>query len=233
MSTSADEQAGVGDRELRDCSGRRRTSCRLGGRLPDGEDVRGAGDQRTGQGRAEIDADGELSEQEERQLFEHYGVPYTTEGSTTAQGAAASGEAAAGDDAMTRSEEEVRVGTAPAGARPCEAAQIRGDRAGPEDRPGQREEVRVEREPITEANRDQAMSGPEISEGRARGHPARGGARWSRSGPSRRSACGSVRTPSTEEREVSEEVRKERIETRRRAPSPVIGRLPPREIRTA
>ncbi len=33
-----------------------------------------------------IDANQELSEPEERQLFEHYGVPYTTEGSTTAQG---------------------------------------------------------------------------------------------------------------------------------------------------
>lgn len=30
--------------------------------------------------------------------------------------------------------------------------------------PVQREEVRVEREPITEANRDAAMSGPDISE---------------------------------------------------------------------
>ena len=30
--------------------------------------------------------------------------------------------------------------------------------------PVQREQVRVEREPITDANRDAAMSGPEISE---------------------------------------------------------------------
>ena len=33
-----------------------------------------------------IDADQELSESEERELFDHYGVPYTTEGSTTAAG---------------------------------------------------------------------------------------------------------------------------------------------------
>src|SRR5437660_1510052 len=32
-----------------------------------------------------IDADQELSEDEERRLFEHYGVPYTTKGSTTAK----------------------------------------------------------------------------------------------------------------------------------------------------
>ena len=31
-----------------------------------------------------VEADVELSEAEERQLFEHYGVPYTSEGSTTA-----------------------------------------------------------------------------------------------------------------------------------------------------
>jgi uncharacterized protein (TIGR02271 family) len=31
--------------------------------------------------------------------------------------------------------------------------------------PVQREHVRVEREPVTDANRDQAMAGPDISEG--------------------------------------------------------------------
>src|SRR5947209_10859903 len=34
-----------------------------------------------------VQDDGELSEAEERQLFDHYGIPYTDEGSTTAQGA--------------------------------------------------------------------------------------------------------------------------------------------------
>src|SRR5581483_7397115 len=34
-----------------------------------------------------VEADQEMSEQEEATLFEHYGVPYTAEGSTTAQGA--------------------------------------------------------------------------------------------------------------------------------------------------
>ena len=65
-----------------------------------------------------LDADQALSEGEERQLFEHYGVPYTTEGSTTATGAPGAGQAGSGhdtsgpntDDAMTRSEEELEVG---------------------------------------------------------------------------------------------------------------------------
>ena len=38
-----------------------------------------------------VEADQQLSEAEERQLFEHYGVPYTTEGSTTARGVAGDG----------------------------------------------------------------------------------------------------------------------------------------------
>jgi len=60
-------------------------------------------------------SEGELSKQEERQLFEHYGVPYTDEGSVTAEGAPRSdpGDGGAGHDAggpstdgaMTRSEE--------------------------------------------------------------------------------------------------------------------------------
>src|SRR5918912_4580026 len=67
-----------------------------------------------------IEGQGQLSEEEERRLFEHYGIPYTSEGSTTAQNAPAGGGTAEGydvsgpttDDAMTRSEEELRVGTA-------------------------------------------------------------------------------------------------------------------------
>ena len=31
-------------------------------------------------------SEGELSQQEDRQLFEYYGVPYTDEGSVTAEG---------------------------------------------------------------------------------------------------------------------------------------------------
>jgi len=117
-----------------------------------------------------IEADGELSEPEERRLFEHYGIPYTTEGSTTAQGppggqGAPRAQATGGhEDAMTRSEEELRVGTA---ERERGRARLRKYVVTEEVQqtiPVRREEVRVEREPITEANVDQAMSGPEISE---------------------------------------------------------------------
>jgi uncharacterized protein (TIGR02271 family) len=122
-----------------------------------------------------VDADQQLSEKEEQLLFEHYGVPYTTGGSTTATGAPngggagghAEGHDVSGpttDDAMTRSEEELRVGTAQR-----ERGRVRLRKYVVTENvqrtvPVSREEVRLEREPITDANVDRALDGPEISE---------------------------------------------------------------------
>jgi len=68
------------------------------------------------------------------------------------------------DDAMTRSEEELLVGKAQQ-----ETGRVRLRKYVVTEQvqttvPVQREEVRVEREPVTEANREQALDGPEISE---------------------------------------------------------------------
>ena len=65
---------------------------------------------------------------------------------------------------MTRSEEELRVGT-----RESESGRVRLRKYVVTEEvqqtvPVRREEVRVEREPITDANVDQAMDGPEISD---------------------------------------------------------------------
>jgi uncharacterized protein (TIGR02271 family) len=65
---------------------------------------------------------------------------------------------------MTRSEEELRVGTE---ARERGRARLRKyvtTEQVTQTVPVQREEVRVEREPITDANLDAATSGPDISE---------------------------------------------------------------------
>jgi uncharacterized protein (TIGR02271 family) len=65
---------------------------------------------------------------------------------------------------MTRSEEELRVGTE---RRETGRARLRKyveTENVQETVPVEREEVRVEREPITDANRDAALDGPEISE---------------------------------------------------------------------
>ena len=58
----------------------------LAGASPRGEDVQVNVTKDQVKDAPGVEHDGELSEAEERQLFEHYGVPYTTEGSTTAQG---------------------------------------------------------------------------------------------------------------------------------------------------
>jgi hypothetical protein len=66
-----------------------------------------------------IDPDGHLSVAEERQLWRHYGLGYDTIDRSVATGRDATGRARGGpdtsgpttDDAMTRSEEELRVGT--------------------------------------------------------------------------------------------------------------------------
>src|SRR5947199_16197 len=124
-----------------------------------------------------VDAGQELSEAEERQLFEHYGIPYTTDGSTTATGSPTTGAAGSGDrgygqdvsgpntdDAMTRSEEELRVGKTQQERGRARLRKYVVTENVQQTVPVQREEVRLAREPITDENVDRALDGPEISE---------------------------------------------------------------------
>jgi uncharacterized protein (TIGR02271 family) len=113
--------------------------------------------------------DEELSEQQEAELFRHYGIDYTAEGSVTATDNARDtvGRDTSGpttDDAMTRSEEELRVGKT---SRESGRARLRKyvvTEQVEQTVPVQREEVRLEREPITDANVGDAKAGPAISE---------------------------------------------------------------------
>jgi uncharacterized protein (TIGR02271 family) len=148
----------------------------LAGAAPTGEDVRVNATKDQVASAPSVESDGQLSESEERQLFEHYGVPYTNEGSVTAEGAPeAGGQAAHGsnghdvsgpntDEAMTRSEEELRVGTTRQESGRARLRKYVETEYVQKTVPVQREQVRVEREPITDANVDQALDGPEISE---------------------------------------------------------------------
>jgi uncharacterized protein (TIGR02271 family) len=68
------------------------------------------------------------------------------------------------DDAMTRSEERLNVGTERQAAGRVRLRKYVTTENVTRTVPVQREEVRLEREPITEANRGAAMSGPDISE---------------------------------------------------------------------
>jgi uncharacterized protein (TIGR02271 family) len=105
------------------------------------------------------DADGALSQDEEARLYRHYGLEY---GDRPPVGEDVSGPET--DNAMTRSEEEVRVGTARREAGRARLRKYVVTEEVTQTVPVQREEVRVEREPITDANVDQALDGPEISE---------------------------------------------------------------------
>ena len=150
----------------------------LAGAAPAGEDVRASVTKDQVKDAPGVEAGGDLSEQEEQRLFEHYNVPYTTEGSTTAedQPAAGPGDRPGGgstgrdvsgpetDDAMTRSEEELRVGTRQREAGRARLRKYVVTESVTKTVPVQREEVRLEREPITDANRDEALSGADISE---------------------------------------------------------------------
>jgi uncharacterized protein (TIGR02271 family) len=105
-----------------------------------------------------IDADGELSEQEEADLYRYYNLEY----SAFEPGTDARGERT--DDAMTRSEEELRVGKTQQERGRVRLRKYVVTENVQQTVPVQREEVRVEREPITEANVGEATSGPDISE---------------------------------------------------------------------
>jgi uncharacterized protein (TIGR02271 family) len=114
-----------------------------------------------------IDPDGHLSEAEERQLWRHYGLDYDRTTRRRASGGGAVGRDTTGPtpaDAMTRSEEELRVGTAQRERGRVRLRKYVTTEQVQQTLPVRRERVRVEREPITDANLDAATSGPNLSE---------------------------------------------------------------------
>jgi len=130
-------------------------------------------------GAPHAEADGQLSQEEEATLYQHYGMGYTEQRSDSGLPAGGGrtevdrstrrdvGHDTSGpntDSAMTRSEEELRVGTTRQ-----EAGRVRLRKWVETEQvsttvPVSREEVRVEREPITDGNIDAAMSGGDITE---------------------------------------------------------------------
>lgn len=135
-----------------------------------------------------IDAEQELSQSAEQEIYSHYGMGYgeSRSGSGLPEDGGAGGDrdltdgdvdvdstrgtvghdtsGPTTDDAMTRSEEELRVGT-----RQEETGRARLRKHVVTENvqttvPVSREEVRLETEPITDANRGDAHDGPAISE---------------------------------------------------------------------
>jgi uncharacterized protein (TIGR02271 family) len=129
----------------------------------DGEGVRVPFDKATVKDAPKVDPDGRLSHDEETELYRHYGLE--NGGADTAPASTGRRDSGEGSgDAMTRSEEELDVGTSRR-----ETGRARLKKYVVEDEvtqtvPVRREEVRIEREPVTDANRDDALSGAEISE---------------------------------------------------------------------
>jgi uncharacterized protein (TIGR02271 family) len=135
-----------------------------------------------------MDAGGQLSQDEEAELYRHYGLDYTESRSDSGLPAGSAGpeidsrdrdsvdddvqDSAVGrdtsgpttDQAMTRSEEELRVGTTQRERGRVRLRKYVTTEQVTQTVPVQREEVRLEREPITDANLDAATSGPAISE---------------------------------------------------------------------
>jgi uncharacterized protein (TIGR02271 family) len=151
-----------------------------------------------------ISEDGHLSEEQERSLYEHYGVSYTTEGSTFADtgavGGRTSGDTATDtrsgytdsgntdsgytgsgytsestgtvghdtsgpntDDAMTRSEQRLDVGTERVEAGRARLRKWVEEENVQVDVPVTREKAVLVTEPVTDANIGDALDGPEIS----------------------------------------------------------------------
>jgi uncharacterized protein (TIGR02271 family) len=199
----------------------------LQGAAPEGESVRVQVSKGQVKEAPRVDPDGELSQEEEARLYDHYGMGYSERRSDSGLPEAGAGgvevdreREAVGrdvsgpttDDAMTRSEEELRVGTA---SRERGRARLRKYVVTEQVQttvPVQREEVRVEREPITDENVDAATSGPDISEEEHEVvlHEEEPVVE-KRAVPKERVRL--EKDTVTDERAVSEEVRKERIET--------------------
>jgi|SRR5215213_5832227 len=108
-----------------------------------------------------VDTDEDLSVGDEQVLARYYSLEF---GNRPAAPPREGRPAQASDDAMTRSEEELDVNTT---RRPSELVRLRKHVVTEHQQvtvPVEHEEVRIEREPITDANRGAALSGPDITE---------------------------------------------------------------------
>ena len=117
-----------------------------------------------------IDDEGHLSEQDEAEIYRYYGISDRRAGGNTAAGretTGAVGHDTSGpntDDSMTRSEEHLVAGTERVEAGRARLRKYVVTETQRVDVPVSHEEVRLEREPITDANRDAAYAGGEITD---------------------------------------------------------------------
>ena len=157
-----------------DLFGARETFIPVTGLTSRGDDVTVAWDKETVKGAPNVDVSGgHIAEAEESELYRYYGLgdSYSNwQGRQTADvdtGRRTEGYDTSGpttDDAMTVSEERLRVGTEKTQAGRVKLRKYVTTENVTQTVPVTRESVRLEREPITEANVGAATSGPDISE---------------------------------------------------------------------
>ena len=124
-----------------------------------GSDIRVAYNKTEVKDAPRVDPDERITPEEEQRLYAHYGIssPRVHTSGTESTGPAT-------DDAMTRSEEQLKVGTRKEEAGRARLRKYVVTENVTQTVPVSREEVRVEREPITDKNVGAARSGPNISE---------------------------------------------------------------------
>ena len=107
---------------------------------------------------------GHLDESQERELYAYYNLEYASRrvGRDKAAGHDTSGPNT--DDAMTRSEERVRAGTEKVTAGKARLRKWVETEEVDVKVPVKKEKARLEREPVTDANRGKALRGKDISE---------------------------------------------------------------------
>lgn len=126
-----------------------------------------------------VDPDGEITPEEEDRLYAHFRldgdagyqstgtVDREDEGNRATTGRGVVGNDTSGpetDEAMTRSEERLRVGTEQVQTGRARLRKYIVTENVTQTVPVSREEVRIESEPITDTNRDEALAGPSLSE---------------------------------------------------------------------
>jgi uncharacterized protein (TIGR02271 family) len=201
--------------------GTKRSFVPLRNASPSGDGVSVGFDKDTVKNAPKIDPDGRLSQQEEAELYRHYSLDYSDGGGsdvsdTTRSGVSDTdtGHDVSGpntDDAMTRSEEELTVGKTERETGRARLKKYVVEEEVTQTVPVRREEVRIEREPITDANVDAATDGPAISEEEHEvvlhaEEPVAG----KRTVPKERISL--QKDVHEEEREVGDTVRKERVD---------------------
>ena len=169
------------------------------------------------------DSDGHLEKSEEAELYRYYGMDYSdvTSGPSAHEASGRGHDGPTGgrdtsgpetDEAMTRSEERLNVGTEQVTTGKVRLRKYVVTENVTKTVPVSHEEVRIEREPITDANRGDALSGGDITEEE---HEVElKGERVvvdKETVPVERVRMG--KDVVTEDQQVSEEIRKEQIDT--------------------